>query len=115
MSQRASGAALSYLLIMVKLVITLLITPFLVASLRLDGYGLYALVGALAAYLYILDFGMNDAVLRFFVTHEKNHTQRDAFLASMLGLYFLVGLLVLVATLGLSALATPLFGEQKHC
>jgi O-antigen/teichoic acid export membrane protein len=109
MSQRASGAVLSYVLILVKLVITLLITPFLVASLGLDGYGLYALVGALAAYLYILDFGMNDAVLRFFVRHEKNHAERDAFLARMLGLYFVIGALVLGATLGLRALSTPLF------
>jgi O-antigen/teichoic acid export membrane protein len=104
---------LSYLLIMTKLIITLLITPFIVASLGLDGYGLYALVGAMATYLYILDFGMNDAILRFFVRLESDRGQRDAFLARMLGLYIFVGALVVGATLGLWALAAPLFGMQN--
>ena len=113
MSQRASGTALSYLLIMIKLIITLLITPYLVASLGIDGYGLYALVGALAAYLYILDFGMNDAILRFFVTYENDQAQRDAFLGRMLGLYCFLGALVVCATLALRALAAPVFGAQN--
>lgn len=109
MSKRTSGVALSYLLIMVKLVVTLLFTPFLVRSLGIEGYGLYALVGAMAAYLYILDFGMNDTVLRFFVEHEKDTAERDHFLARTLGLYTAVGGLILLATLGLSALVEPLF------
>lgn len=113
MSKRTSGALLSYLLILVKLVTTLLFTPFLVASLGVDGYGLYALVGALAAYLYILDFGMNDSVLRFFVTHENDPAERDRFLAKMLGLYALIGAVVLLATYGLSQMADPVFGARN--
>ena len=113
MSKRASGVALSYLLILVKLVATLLFTPFLVASLGVEGYGLYALVGALAAYLYILDFGMNDSVLRFFVRDAKDPVERDRFLARMLGLYAIVGGLVLLATYGLSMIAEPVFGTRN--
>jgi len=113
MSKRAAGVALSYLLILVKLVVTLLFTPFLVSSLGVEGYGLYALVGALAAYLYLLDFGMNDSVLRFFVAHENDTVERDRFLAKMLGLYSLVGALVLVCAYGMSLLAEPVFGAQS--
>lgn len=108
-----TGVALSYLLILVKLVATLLFTPFLVASLGVEGYGLYALVGALAAYLYILDFGMNDSVLRFFVRDANDPVERERFLARMLGLYTIVGGLVLLATYGLSMIAEPVFGTRN--
>lgn len=110
---KSLGIGLSYLLILIKLVITLLFTPYLVASLGVGGYGLYTLVGALAAYLYILDFGMNDSVLRFFVAHEKDHKVRDAFLARMLGLFAILGALLLLATLGMSALTETVFGTQN--
>lgn len=113
MSKRATGVALSYLLIMVKLVVTLFFTPFLVRSLGIEGYGLYALVGAMAAYLYILDFGMNDSVLRFFVEHENDPEERDRFLARMLGLYGAIGVLVMLAAFGLSVLVRPLFGAAN--
>ncbi|WP_171006874.1 oligosaccharide flippase family protein [Shimia litoralis] len=113
MSKRVSGAALSYLLIFVKLVVTLFFTPILVSSLGVDGYGLYALVGALAAYLYILDFGMNDSVMRFFVAHENDTVERDVFLAKMLGLYSLVGALILLGAYAMSLMAEPVFGASN--
>lgn len=112
-SRRASGVVLSYLLILVKLVVTLLFTPFLVASLGVEGYGLYTLIGALAAYLYILDFGMNDSVLRFFVGHEKDKIERDKFFGKMLGLYAIVGGFVMLAAYGFSVMAEPVFGDQN--
>lgn len=112
MNQRHNGALLSYLLILVRIGTTFLFTPFLVSSLGTAGYGLFSLVGAMAAYLYILDFGMNDAVLRFLVAHENDHRARDAFLGRMLGLYALIGLLVGAVTFGFSVLASPIFGAK---
>lgn len=113
MSKRVSGVVLSYLVILIKLVVTLLFTPFLVSSLGIEGYGLYTLVGALAAYLYILDFGMNDSVLRFFVSYENDIPRRDAFLAKMLGLYMLVGLVVLFCAYGMSILSETVFDAMN--
>jgi O-antigen/teichoic acid export membrane protein len=113
MKSLVTGVALSYLLILVKLIATLLFTPFLVASLGVEGYGLYALVGALAAYLYILDFGMNDSVLRFFVRNANDPIERDRFLARMLGLYAIVGVVVLLVTYGLGMMAEPVLGARS--
>lgn len=113
MSRRASGVALSYLLILVRLVVTLLFTPFLVSSLGVEGYGLYALVGALAAYLYILDFGLSDSVIRFFVGHAGEPIERDRFLAGMLGLYAAIGALVLMVTYALTIMVQPVFGVHS--
>ncbi|SEK49861.1 lipopolysaccharide biosynthesis protein [Halomonas daqiaonensis] len=113
MNQRMSGAMLSYLLILVKLVVTLLFTPFMLSSLGTEGYGLFALAGAMAAYLMILDFGMNDAILRFFVAHENDREKRDAFLGRMLSLYAVLAGLVLLAAVGFSTLAEPVFGASN--
>ncbi|MEK9825614.1 MAG: hypothetical protein VW395_04935 [Methylotenera sp.] len=76
MSHRLKGAVVSYVNIGVKLGVTLLYTPILVKALGMDGYGLFSLVGAIAAYLYIFDFGINDSVLRFFVAHEQDQQAR---------------------------------------
>ncbi|MBL4680830.1 MAG: oligosaccharide flippase family protein [Pseudomonadales bacterium] len=103
---------MSYALIGVKLVVTLFMTPILVSSLGQEGYGLFVIVGAAAAYLYILDFGINDSVLRFFVAHEDDHEARDGFLARMLALYTGLGGMVILVTLGMVGLAQPIFGRS---
>lgn len=109
MNQRTSGALLSYALIVARLAITLAFTPVLVRSLGQEGYGLFALVGAMAAYLYILDFGINDSVIRYFVAHEKEPRKRDAFLSRMLSVYMVLGLLILAVTLLMVGLAGFVF------
>ncbi|TCI57446.1 flippase [Exiguobacterium sp. SH1S21] len=65
MSQIKSGAILSYLSILVTIVVTLLFTPILIKYLGQEEYGLYAMVGSLAAYLSILDMGLGNAIVRY--------------------------------------------------
>lgn len=113
MIQRAKAVALSYLLIVIKLIVTLVFTPFLVSSLGIAGYGLYMLVGSMAAYLYILDFGMNDAVIRFFVKNEGDLEERDRFLGKMLVLYGGLSIFTMLVTYGLSNFVQPLFGAAN--
>lgn len=110
MSQRTSGTLLAYGLILVRIVVTLTYTPILVGELGQAAYGLFALVGALATYLYVLDFGISDSVLRFFVSHEKNRDARDGFLCRMLLLYLGIGTFVAIALSGMVALTEPVFG-----
>ncbi|MEL7116115.1 MAG: hypothetical protein AAGP08_11060, partial [Pseudomonadota bacterium] len=112
MKQLVSGALISYVLVAVRLVVTLVYTPILVGALGQEGYGLFALVGALASYLYILDFGMNDSVLRFFVTHENDPARRDGFLSRMLLLHGAFGALIVVAVLGLGASLDAIFSAS---
>jgi len=109
MSNRFSGAALGYAQIVIKIGIALIFTPILIRSLGQEGYGLFSIVGSMAAYLYLLDFGLNDGVIRFLVRYESSTGERDRFLAQMLGLYIVLGLAVLVLGLGLHAMAEPLF------
>lgn len=110
MSRRLDAAILSYAQVAIRIITTLIFTPILVRALGQEGYGLFSIVGAVAAYLYLIDFGMNDAVLRFFVRLESDRESRRRFLARMLGLYAALGGLVVVATVGLHALTPKLFG-----
>ena len=98
MSQRLNAAMLSYTQVAVRIATTLVYTPILVGALGQEGYGLFSIVGALAAYFYMIDFGMNDGVMRFFVRHEKTPDERRTFLKQMLGFYAGLGLLVVGAT-----------------
>jgi O-antigen/teichoic acid export membrane protein len=65
MNQLRTGAALSYLNIFVSNLLNLLFTPFMLRSLGQSGYGLYALMGALVAYMGVLDFGLGNAIIRY--------------------------------------------------
>ncbi len=110
MTQRLNAAMLSYTQVAVRIATTLLYTPILVGSLGQEGYGLFSIVGALAAYFYMIDFGMNDGVMRFFVRHENTPDERRSFLKQMLGFYAGLGVLVVGATFAIHGLAPLLFG-----
>lgn len=112
MNRRLDAAILSYAQVAIRIVTTLIFTPILVRALGQEGYGLFSIVGALAAYLYMIDFGMNDSVLRFFVHHEARPEGRRRFLAEMLGLYAALGALVVAATCVVHGLTPQLFGAS---
>lgn len=112
MSQRLNAAMLSYTQVAVRIVTTLVFTPILVGALGQEGYGLFSIVGALAVYFYMIDFGMNDGVMRFFVRHENTPDERRRFLKQMLGFYAGLGLLVAGATYAVHGLAPHLFGAS---
>ncbi|MDP3378633.1 MAG: oligosaccharide flippase family protein [Brevundimonas sp.] len=112
MSRRLNGAMLSYTQVAVRIATTLLYTPILVGSLGQEGYGLFSIVGALAAYFYMIDFGMNDGVMRFFVRYETAPDERRRFLKQMLGFYAGLGLLVGGATFAIHGLAPLIFGTS---
>jgi len=112
MSRRLNAAMLSYTQVAVRIATTLVFTPILVGSLGQEGYGLFSIVGALAAYFYMIDFGMNDGVMRFFVRHETAPDERRRFLKQMLGFYAGLGLLVGGATFAIHGLTPAVFGAS---
>ncbi len=65
MSEIRRGAMLSYATILIVNLSGLLLTPAIIRGLGKAEYGLYMLIGSLAAYLGVLDFGLNNAVTRF--------------------------------------------------
>ncbi len=61
--QRKTGALFSYVLIIVNTLISVLYTPFLIAKLGQNEYGLYSLVTSIIGYLTILDLGFGNALI----------------------------------------------------
>ena len=101
MSEIRRGALLSYATILVLNLSGLLLTPFIIRSLGNAEYGLYLLIGSLAAYLGVLDFGLNNAVTRFVAQcAAKNDREQEA---KFLGAALVVNALVAAVIIGLGA------------
>ena len=109
MSQKINGAILSYVGILVNVVVALLFTPFLVSSLGQAGYGLLSIVLAFMAYLNMLDFGLNDSLLRYFVRHRKDPKETSGFFGRMFGIYGLIAVLILLAGQGFAGIFPLIF------
>ncbi len=53
------------------------VTPYIVHTLGLQTYGLWSIVGAMASYVFVLDFGLGDAFVKFIVEYVERE-RRDA-------------------------------------
>jgi len=60
-----AGAILSYLSLFITMLIALLYTPIMIRLLGQPEYGLYALIGSIAAYFSIMDLGLGNAIVRY--------------------------------------------------
>lgn len=99
MNQRAYGALLSYASIFINMGIALAFTPFLVSHLGKNEFGLFNIVGSFAAYLVVLDMGMNDSVIRYLLQHKAGGDKKleKNFLANTFVFYsFLASLVALL-------------------
>ncbi|QDA55860.1 oligosaccharide flippase family protein [Thermomonas aquatica] len=110
--QRRLGGMLAYLQIALNIGIALAYTPFMVRTLGQADYGLFAIAGAMASYLVILDMGLADSVVRRLVgLHGKDDRQGERdFLGSMVSLYGVLGLMILGAAAIAIACVPMLFG-----
>lgn len=86
MSEIRRGAMLSYATILIVNLSGLLLTPAIIRGLGNAEYGLYMLIGSLAAYLGVLDFGLNNAVTRFVAqcAARGDRSQESRFLGAAL-------------------------------
>lgn len=98
MNQLRAGAILSYLQIFISVIIALVYTPIMIRLLGQAEFGLYSLIGSLAAYFSILDLGLGNTIVRY---TARNRTSGDKNLESRLNgtfliLYSLIGLLTVI-------------------
>lgn len=96
MSQLKKGALLSYVSILLTNIIGLFLTPFIVRSLGDSEYGLYTLIGSVIAYLALMDFGLNNTIVRFVAKYraEKDLDGEKKFLGSIFIIYFVISILI---------------------
>jgi O-antigen/teichoic acid export membrane protein len=95
----------------VMLAVGFLLTPILIRALGDAGYGVWVLVGSLASYFWLLDFGLGSSVTRFVsqldATGDRDELNRVV--ASSCALLAIGGGLALLGSLLLAAWADTLF------
>lgn len=98
MSQIKKGAVLNYITIFLTNVIGLLMTPFILSHLGNSEYGIYLAIGALVGTISLLDFGLNNAVVRFVAKYKAENDKRgeENFLATTMLLYIIISSLVVI-------------------
>jgi len=96
MSELKKGAFLSYITIFLTNIIGLLLTPLIIKSLGDAEYGLYALIGAFVGYISVLDFGLNNTVVRFVAKYraEKDKRGEENFLAITTCIYGVISFII---------------------
>lgn len=95
------GIAMTYLMGIVQVLVNILFTGALVRMLSEVEYGLYLLLGSLAAYISIFDFGLNNTISRYVAKYRLENDKRKE--ANLLGISFLLyaAIAVLILSAGL--------------
>lgn len=97
--ERKLGAILSYASIGVNFIIGFFVTPIILKYLGDSEYGVYTLVASLCAYLNVIEQGLADTVVKYFIKFkvEKNVEKEEHFCAVVLLINFILSLMVLAA------------------
>ena len=92
------GALLSYATIFATNIVGIVLTPYIIRSLGASEYGLYTMIGAFVGYLMVLDFGINNSIIRFVAKYraEKDKKGEENFLAVSFIIYAVIALCILV-------------------
>ena len=70
LNQIKVGAMLSYIALILSTTISLVYTPFMVRTLGNGEYGIFSLVNSTIAYLTILGFGFEAAIIRYTTKYQ---------------------------------------------
>ena len=89
---------ITYITIIIGNVISLMYTPFMLSKLGKAEYGLFSLVNSIVAYIYLLDLGFGNAVIRYNSKYmvEKNEDGRKKVNGMFLSLYLILGLISMI-------------------
>src|SRR5699024_1392572 len=98
LSQLKAGAVLSYFRIAISMIIALIYTPIMIRILGQSEFGLYSLIGSLAAYFSVMDMGLGNAMVRYTARNRvKGDNNRANKLNGMfLTFYSFVGVITII-------------------
>ncbi|WP_158250439.1 lipopolysaccharide biosynthesis protein [Aquimarina sp. I32.4] len=98
MSQLKKGALLNYVTIILTNIVGIVLTPFIISKLGNSEFGVYMAIGALVGTISVLDFGLNNTIIRFVAKYqaEKNRKEEENFLATVMIIYFVISILVIL-------------------
>ncbi len=99
MSQLKKGALLNYINIILTNIVGIVLTPFIISKLGDGEFGLYTLIGSIVGYISVLDFGLNNTIIRFVSKYraEKDRIGEENFLATSMLIYAVISVVVILA------------------
>lgn len=97
MNELKKAALLSYVNIILVNTIGIFLTPFIIRTLGNSEYGLYTLIGSFIAYLSLMDFGLNNTIIRFVSKYrvENQKNEEKLFLGSVMIIYLFISISIL--------------------
>lgn len=110
---RKKGVLLSYILMILEVLSTLLLTPFIIRSLGGAEYGVYKLSASIVSYLMLLDLGVGNAVTRYVAKYRANNNEEDCrkFLGVTVIFYAAIALICVIIGLVLVAVFPATFAK----
>ena len=107
------GAALSYVIIFLDIIIGIAYVPFLTTMLGQSEYGLYSLVASIISYLTVLDLGFGNAITIYTAKYlaQKDKEQEQKLHGMFFVIYIIIGLIAGVIGLVLKANVNTLFSD----
>lgn len=87
-NQLKMGTFLSYFSMGAGYLVTLVYTPIMLRLLGQNEYGLYNLVSSVVAYLGLLNFGMGNAYIRFYIRYKVENERKK--IAKLNGLFLIL-------------------------
>ncbi len=110
---RKVGVILSYAMMILEVLSTLLLTPFLIRTFGQAEYGVYKLSIAITTYLLLFDLGIGNALIKFTskyrIKGDKQSENQFIGLSSLF--YFIVGSLAIVASIIIIILFPYIFSK----
>ena len=75
---KKAGIILSYVMIALNALSSILLVPVYLDCLGVDGYGFYQMIYSVASYILILDFGIGTVMIRFISEYKTRKDERGA-------------------------------------
>lgn len=115
---RKIGVILSYLMMVLEILSTLLLTPFVIRTIGQAEYGVYKLSASITAYLLLLDLGMGNAIIRYVTKYKQagDEVSSRKFVGIATIFYAIVAVVILVIGLVMYYIFPYVFATGlNHC
>lgn len=110
---RKKGVIFSYVLMVFESLSSIFFTPYLIRCLGSSEYGIYGLVASVTAYLYLLDLGVGNAIIRYMAKYRfgGNRKAERNLMATTMVFYGIIAAVVIIIGLILNFFLPQIFGK----
>lgn len=109
---RKKGVIFSYILMIFESLSSILFTPYLIRCLGQSEYGIYGLVASVTAYLYLLDLGVGNAIVRYMAKYrfDGDRNSERNLMATTMVFYGIIAVIVIAVGVALNFFLPQIFG-----